>query len=37
MPVKPAGEPDVEREPEPEAKDDDDAKRRGGWGGKRRH
>ncbi|WP_146662304.1 efflux RND transporter periplasmic adaptor subunit [Enhygromyxa salina] len=33
MPVKPAGEPDVEREPEPEAKNDEQGKRRGGWGG----
>jgi multidrug efflux pump subunit AcrA (membrane-fusion protein) len=34
MPVKPAGEPDIEPEPEPEAKDDGG---KGGWGGKRKH
>jgi membrane fusion protein (multidrug efflux system) len=38
MPVKPAGEPDIEREPEAEAESEDEGgRRRGGWGGKRRH
>jgi hypothetical protein len=37
MPVKPAGEPDIEREPEAGDDEDDGGRRRGGWGGKRRH
>jgi membrane fusion protein (multidrug efflux system) len=32
MPIKAAGEPDIEREPEPVVQGDDANKRRGGWG-----
>jgi len=36
LPIKAAGEPDIEREPEAAAADDQ-GKRRGGWGGRKKH
>jgi membrane fusion protein (multidrug efflux system) len=33
LPIKPIGEPDIEREPEPTAEGDGKGGRRGGWGG----
>jgi membrane fusion protein (multidrug efflux system) len=36
MPVKPAGEPDIEREPEPVVENDAAPQRRGGWGNNQR-
>jgi membrane fusion protein, multidrug efflux system len=37
LPIKAAGEPDIERKPEAVAKDDDPGKRRGGFGGRKKH
>ncbi|HLT40506.1 MAG TPA: efflux RND transporter periplasmic adaptor subunit [Enhygromyxa sp.] len=38
LPIKPMGEPDIERAPEPEMQGGDGkGKRRGGWGGGKRH
>jgi membrane fusion protein (multidrug efflux system) len=36
MPIKPTGEPDIEREPEPAVETQDANKRSGGWGGNQR-
>jgi membrane fusion protein (multidrug efflux system) len=36
MPIKPAGEPDIEREPEPVVEGEEANKRRGGWGNNQR-
>jgi membrane fusion protein (multidrug efflux system) len=36
MPIKPTGEPDIEREPEPVVEGNDANQRRGGWGGNQR-
>jgi membrane fusion protein (multidrug efflux system) len=36
MPIKPAGEPDIEREPEPVVEGDAATQRRGGWGNNQR-